>query len=90
MGAQALGAGTATLVGLFAGPGLLGHRRAVLVALGAVTALVSLLTLGGKALVSIPAAICLFLLQGETVRGIILLAWCLAFLAVCRCLAPWG
>lgn len=43
---------------------------------GVVTAFVSLLPVGGSTLVSIPASIYLFL-QGETVRGIILLAWCL-------------
>ena len=43
---------------------------------GVVTAFVSLLPVGGSTLVSIPASLYLFL-QGETVRGIILLAWCL-------------
>jgi len=36
------------------------------------------LPLGGSAIVSIPAAIYLFL-QGETVRGIVLLVWRLGF-----------
>ena len=45
---------------------------------GVVTAFVSLLPVGGSAIVSIPAAIYLFL-QGETVRGIVLLVWCLGF-----------
>ena len=45
---------------------------------GVVTAFVSLLPVGGSAIVSIPAAIYLFL-QGETVRGIVLLIWCLGF-----------
>ena len=45
---------------------------------GVVTGFVSLLPVGGSALVSIPASIYLFL-QGETVRGIVLLAWCLGF-----------
>ncbi len=43
---------------------------------GVVTGFVSLLPVGGSTLVSIPASIYLFL-QGETVRGIILLAWSL-------------
>ena len=42
------------------------------------TAFVSLLPVGGSAIVSIPAAIYLFL-QGETVRGVVLLVWCLGF-----------
>ena len=45
---------------------------------GVATAFVSLLPVGGSAIVSIPAAIYLFL-QGETVRGIVLLVWCLGF-----------
>ncbi len=48
---------------------------------GVVTAFVSLLPVGGSALVSIPAAIYLFL-QGETVRGIVLLVWCLGFVGM--------
>jgi predicted PurR-regulated permease PerM len=43
---------------------------------GVVTGFVALLPMGGSTLVSIPASIYLFL-QGETIRGIILLAWCL-------------
>jgi len=43
---------------------------------GVVTGFVALLPVGGSTLVSIPASIYLFL-QGETLRGIILLAWCL-------------
>ena len=43
---------------------------------GVVTAFVALLPVGGSTLVSIPASIYLFL-QGETIRGIILLVWCL-------------
>ena len=45
---------------------------------GVVTGFFALLPVGGSALVSIPASIYLFL-QGETLRGIILLAWCLGF-----------
>jgi len=45
---------------------------------GVVTAFVSLLPVGGSALVSIPASIYLFL-QGETLRAIVLLVWCLGF-----------
>ena len=45
---------------------------------GVATAFVSLLPVGGSAIVSIPAAIYLFL-QGETVRGVVLLVWCLGF-----------
>ena len=45
---------------------------------GVVTGFFALLPVGGSALVSIPASIYLFL-QGDTVRGIILLAWCLGF-----------
>ena len=48
---------------------------------GVVTAFVSLLPVGGSALVSIPAAIYLFL-QGENVRAIILLVWCLGFVGM--------
>jgi predicted PurR-regulated permease PerM len=45
---------------------------------GVVTAFVSLLPVGGSALVSVPLGIYLFL-QGENVRAIILLVWCLGF-----------
>jgi len=41
-----------------------------------VTALVSLLPVGGSAMVSVPAVIYLFL-QGETIRAVGLLIWCL-------------
>jgi len=43
---------------------------------GVVTAFVALLPVGGSTLVSIPATIYLFL-QGETIRAIVLLVWCL-------------
>ena len=43
---------------------------------GVATAFVALLPVGGSAIVSVPASIYLFL-QGETVRSIVLLAWCL-------------
>ena len=42
---------------------------------GVATAFVALLPVGGSAIVSVPASIYLFL-QGETVRSIVLLAWC--------------
>lgn len=45
---------------------------------GVVTAFMALLPVGGSAIVSVPAAIYLFL-QGETVRAIVLLVWCLGF-----------
>ncbi len=45
---------------------------------GVVTAFVSLLPVGGSAIVSVPASIYLFL-QGATVRGVVLLIWCLGF-----------
>ena len=45
---------------------------------GVATAFVSLLPVGGSALVSVPASIYLFL-QGATVRSIVLLIWCLGF-----------
>ncbi|MBM4263313.1 MAG: AI-2E family transporter [Deltaproteobacteria bacterium] len=45
---------------------------------GVVTAFMALLPVGGSALVSVPAAIYLFL-QGESVRAVILLVWCLGF-----------
>ncbi|MDP9129387.1 MAG: AI-2E family transporter, partial [Candidatus Binatota bacterium] len=48
---------------------------------GVVTGFFALLPVGGSALVSIPAAIYLFL-QGENVRGIILLVWCLGFVGM--------
>ncbi|MGZ8465484.1 MAG: AI-2E family transporter [Candidatus Binatia bacterium] len=48
---------------------------------GVVTGFFALLPVGGSALVSIPAAIYLFL-QGENVRGIILLVWCLGFVSM--------
>lgn len=43
---------------------------------GVVTAFAALLPVGGTTLVSVPAAIYLFL-QGETLRGVILLIWCI-------------
>jgi len=43
---------------------------------GVVTAFVSLLPVGGSTIVSVPAAIYLFL-QGENVRAVVLLIWCL-------------
>ncbi len=43
---------------------------------GVATAFSALLPVGGTTLVSIPASIYLFL-QGETIRGVILLAWCI-------------
>ncbi|HEX2243176.1 MAG TPA: AI-2E family transporter [Gammaproteobacteria bacterium] len=42
---------------------------------GVLTAFVALLPVGGTTLVSVPVTIFLFL-QGETVRGVILLIWC--------------
>lgn len=48
---------------------------------GVVTAFVSLLPVGGSALVSVPASIYLFL-QGENIRGIVLLVWCLGFVGI--------
>ena len=43
---------------------------------GVVTAFAALIPLGGTTLVTVPASLYLFL-QGNNVRGIILLAWCL-------------
>ena len=43
---------------------------------GLVTAFAALIPLGGTTLVTIPASLYLFL-QGENIKGIILLAWCL-------------
>ena len=43
---------------------------------GVATAFVALLPMGGSTLVSIPAGIYL-LVQGETLKGVLLLAWCL-------------
>lgn len=43
---------------------------------GVTTAFAALLPIGGTALVSIPASIYLFL-QGETLRGFLLLGWCI-------------
>ena len=43
---------------------------------GVVTAFAALLPFGGTALVSVPAAIYLFI-EGETLRGILLLIWCI-------------
>ena len=43
---------------------------------GVATAFAALLPIGGTTLVSIPVSIYLFL-QGETLRGVLLLAWCL-------------
>ena len=48
---------------------------------GVATEFVWLLPLGGSTLVSIPAAIYLFL-QGENLRAIILLAWCLGIVGM--------
>jgi len=48
---------------------------------GVVTAFVSLLPVGGSALVSVPASIYLFF-QGENIRGIVLLVWCLGFVGM--------
>ncbi len=45
---------------------------------GVVTAFASLLPVGGSAIVSIPASVYLFL-QGENLRAILLLIWCLGF-----------
>ncbi len=43
---------------------------------GVVTAFVALLPVGGSTIVSIPASLFLFL-QGETLRGVFLLIWCI-------------
>jgi predicted PurR-regulated permease PerM len=48
---------------------------------GVLTGFVSLLPIGGSAIVSVPAAIYLFL-HGEIFRGIVLLVWCLGFVGV--------
>jgi predicted PurR-regulated permease PerM len=66
----------AMLQGLLAGLAywLLGVPFAVL--WGVLTGFVALLPVGGSTIVSIPASIYL-LLQGDTLRGIILLIWCL-------------
>ena len=65
----------ALLQGLLAGIAywLLGVPYAVV--WGVVTAFVALLPVGGTTIVSVPAAIYLFL-QGENVRAVILLIWC--------------
>ena len=65
----------AIIQGLLAGIAywLLGVPYAVV--WGVLTAFVALLPMGGTTLVSVPATIYLFL-QGETVRAIILLIWC--------------
>jgi predicted PurR-regulated permease PerM len=65
----------AVIQGLLAGVAywLLGVPYAVV--WGVLTAFVALLPMGGTTIVSVPATIYLFL-QGETVRAIILLAWC--------------
>jgi predicted PurR-regulated permease PerM len=68
----------AVVQGLLAGLGYWFFGVPFAVLWGVVTGFVSLLPVGGSALVSIPASIYLFL-QGETVRGIVLLAWCLGF-----------
>ena len=47
---------------------------------GVVTGFVALLPVGGSTLVSVPASIYLFF-QGETLRGILLLIFCLGFVA---------
>lgn len=47
---------------------------------GVATAFFSLLPVGGSAVISVPASIYLFL-QGETVRGVVLLIWCLGFVS---------
>ena len=66
----------AMLQGLLAGVAywLTGVPFAVL--WGVTTAFAALLPIGGTALVSIPASIYLFL-QGETLRGFLLLGWCI-------------
>jgi predicted PurR-regulated permease PerM len=48
---------------------------------GVVTAFASLLPVGGSAIVSVPASLYLFL-QGETLRAVLLLIWCLGFVGV--------
>jgi predicted PurR-regulated permease PerM len=45
---------------------------------GVLTAFTSLLPVGGSTLVSVPVTIYLFM-QGETLRGVLLLLWCLGF-----------
>jgi predicted PurR-regulated permease PerM len=45
---------------------------------GVLTAFTSLLPVGGSTLVSVPVAIYLFV-QGQTLRGVLLLLWCLGF-----------
>jgi len=71
----------ATVQGLLAGLAYCATGVPFSVLWGVVTAFVSLLPVGGSALVSIPAAVYLFL-QGENVRGIILLVWCLGFVGM--------
>ena len=48
---------------------------------GVLTAFASLLPVGGSAIVSVPASLYLFL-QGESVRAILLLIWCLGFVGI--------
>ncbi|MGH7825628.1 MAG: AI-2E family transporter [Candidatus Binatia bacterium] len=48
---------------------------------GVATAFVALLPLGGTTIVSVPASIYLFM-QGETLRGVLLLIWCLGVVGV--------
>ena len=71
----------ATVQGLLAGLAfwVLGVPFAAL--WGVVTAFAALLPVGGSAMVSVPASIYLFL-QGENVRGVILLVWCLGFVGM--------
>jgi predicted PurR-regulated permease PerM len=71
----------ATVQGLLAGLAywVLGVPFAAL--WGVVTAFAALLPVGGSAMVSVPASIYLFL-QGENVRGVILLVWCLGFVSM--------
>jgi len=71
----------ASVQGLLAGAAYWATGVPFSVLWGVVTAFVSLLPVGGSALVSIPASIYLFL-QGETVGGIILLVWCLGFVGM--------
>ena len=48
---------------------------------GVATAFAALLPVGGTTIVSIPASIYLFL-EGETIRGFLLLGWCLGFVVM--------
>lgn len=71
----------ATVQGLLAGLAYWATGVPFSVLWGVATAFCALLPVGGSALVSIPAAIYLFL-QGENVRAIILLVWCLGFVGM--------